>query len=87
MEDYFYLGNRKIGLNEKPLVIAEIGINHGGSLISAIKIAKAAIDSGAEVIKHQTHIPQDEMSSEAKKIIPGNAKQNIYKIISDCALK
>jgi N-acetylneuraminate synthase len=86
MEDYFYFGNRKIGLNEKPLVIAEIGINHGGSLISAIKIAKAAIDSGAEVIKHQTHIPHDEMSSEAKKIIPGHTKQNIYKIISDCAL-
>ena len=86
MKDYFYLGSRKIGLNEKPLVIAEIGINHGGSLISAIKIAKAAIDSGAEVIKHQTHIPHDEMSDEAKKIVPVHTKKNIYKIISECAL-
>ena len=37
-------------------LIAEIGINHGGSLEKAIKIADSAIKSGAEVVKHQTHI-------------------------------
>ena len=37
---------------------------------------------GAEIIKHQTHIPRDEMSSEAKNIIPVHTKENIYDIIS-----
>jgi N-acetylneuraminate synthase len=45
-----------------------------------------AIKCGAEVIKHQTHIPDDEMSLEAKKIIPVHTKKNIYDIIKKCAL-
>ena len=32
------IANRKIGPNEKPLVIAEIGINHGGSSDEAKQI-------------------------------------------------
>ena len=35
------------------LFIAEIGINHNGSLDAAVAIADAAIKSGAEIIKHQ----------------------------------
>ena len=82
----FEIGNRKVGLNYKPLVIAEIGINHGGSLIDAIKIADSAIRSGAEVIKHQTHIPDDEMSIEATKVKPGNADVSIYEVIANASL-
>jgi sialic acid synthase SpsE len=78
--------NRKIGAHEKPLVIVEIGINHEGSLETAIKMVNEAKKTGAEVIKHQTHIVDDEMSIEAKKIIPGNAEVSIYDIMSRCAL-
>lgn len=78
--------NRKIGLNEPPLVIAEIGINHNGDLQVAKQMVDAAFKSGAEVIKHQTHIIDDEMSKEAKKVIPGNANKSIYEIMSECAL-
>jgi N-acetylneuraminate synthase len=84
--DSFHIGDRLVGLAHPPLVIAEIGINHGGDLSVAIEMAKAAIDSGAEVIKHQTHIPEDEMSSEAKTVIPGNSDKSIYEIIEECAL-
>ena len=80
------IGNRFVGENYPPLVIAEIGINHGGSLSVAIEMAKAAIDAGAEVIKHQTHIPEDEMSEEAKSVVPGNSDKSIYEIIEECAL-
>jgi len=83
---YIEINKRKIGPDFMPLIIAEIGINHGGSLDRAIKIADAAIDSGAELIKHQTHVIEDEMSNEAKQIIPGNANQSIFDIISKCAL-
>lgn len=83
---YIELGSRKVGLNFKPLVIVEIGINHGGSLETAFAMVDAAYKSGAEVIKHQTHIVQDEMSAQAKKVIPGNASISIYDIMEQCAL-
>ena len=60
------IASRSIGNSFTPLVIAEMGINHGGSLKEAKKIANAAITAGAEVIKHQTHIIDDEMSKTAK---------------------
>ena len=75
-----------IGYNEPPLVIAEIGINHGGSIKEAFLLADAAINAGVEVIKHQTHIIEDEMSKEARKVIPGNSKNSIYEIMQQCAL-
>lgn len=82
----FKIANRWIGDNYPPLVIAEIGINHEGSLETAIQMADAAIDAGAEIIKHQTHIVEDEMSDEAKSVIPGNADVSIYEIMARCAL-
>ena len=82
----FIIENRFIGDNHPPVVIAEIGINHEGSLEAAIKIADAAINSGAEIIKHQTHIIEDEMSDEAKLVIPSHTKDSIYDIMKRCAL-
>ena len=78
--------NRLISKNQKPLIIPEMGINHSGSLEIAFKIVDAAKRAGAEIIKHQTHIPEDEMSLEAKKIKPANSNRNIYNIISETCL-
>lgn len=75
-----------VGDNHPPVVIAEIGINHEGSLDTAITMADAAIDVGAEIIKHQTHVVEDEMSDEARNVIPGNADVSIYEIMERCAL-
>lgn len=80
------IANRKIGYQHAPLVIAEIGINHEGSLDVAKEMVDAAVNSGAEVIKHQTHIVEDEMSSLAMKTIPGNSNQSIGEIMNRCAL-
>ncbi|MBK7354717.1 MAG: N-acetylneuraminate synthase family protein [Propionivibrio sp.] len=82
----FDIAGRLIGDDHPPIVIAEIGINHEGSIDTAIAMADAAIDSGAEIIKHQTHIIEDEMSNEAKLVIPGNADVSIYEIMGRCAL-
>jgi len=82
----FQIAGRWIGDNYSPIVVAEIGINHEGSLEAAIAMADAAIDAGAEIIKHQTHIIEDEMSNEAKLVIPGNAEISIYEIMARCAL-
>mgnify|MGYP006080320005 FL=1 len=78
--------NRLIGDSYKPLIIIELGINHNGNLRLAKQIIKEAKKSGAEIIKHQTHIPEDEMSIEAKKIVPGNANTNIYDLIKKCSI-
>ena len=80
------IAGRHIGLDFPPLVIAEIGINHEGSLMVAKEMVDAAKRAGAEMVKHQTHIVEDEMSSEAKAVIPGNAEVSIYEIMERCAL-
>jgi len=83
---FITIANRNIGLDFPPLVIAEIGINHEGSLEVAKQMVDAAHRAGAEVVKHQTHIVEDEMSGAAKKVIPGNADVSIYDIMDRCAL-
>ena len=82
----FKIGKIIIDENTPPIVIAEIGINHNGNLDRAISIADKAILSGAEIIKHQTHIVDEEMSEEAKRTTPGNSKLSIYEIIKKCTL-
>ena len=80
------IDNRVISLNSNPLIIPEIGINHKGNLNSAFKIVDAAKRAGAEIVKHQTHTINDEMSEEAKKIKPGNSRDNIFSIIKNNSL-
>lgn len=75
-----------IGDKYPPLVIAELGINHGGSLDIAIEMVDSAHRAGVEIIKHQTHVIDDEMSPAARNIIPGNATISIYEIMKKCAL-
>lgn len=86
MKPSFEIAGRKIGYNYPPLVIAEIGINHEGSLEVAKQMVDAAKRAGVEVIKHQTHIVDDEMSRAAKLTIPGNSSVSIYEIMKRCAL-
>ena len=83
---FIEIQGRKVGRDFPPLVIAEIGINHEGSLAVAKEMVDAAYRAGAEVVKHQTHIVEDEMSKAAKKVIPGNADVSIYEIMERCAL-
>jgi N-acetylneuraminate synthase len=86
MNPYIEIAGRKIGIDYPPLVIAEIGINHEGSLQVAKEMVDAAHRAGVEVVKHQTHIVEDEMSGAAKKVIPGNSDVSIYEIMERCAL-
>lgn len=82
----FKLGNIEIGIGCPPIVIPEIGINHGGSLETAKAMVDAVAENGAKLIKHQTHIVEDEMCKVARNVIPGNSTQSIYDVMSSCAL-
>jgi N-acetylneuraminate synthase len=75
-----------IASSSRPKIIAEIGINHGGSFDVAIKMAELAIESGADIVKTQLHIPFAEMSPEANKLIPGHCTKSIFKIMEECCL-
>ena len=80
------IGTRKIGPTEPPLVIAEIGINHGGDLSVAKEMVRLAALSGCECVKHQTHFVEDEMTEAAKSIFPPNADVSIWDVMQNCAL-
>lgn len=86
MNSKFQIDNITIGIGEVPLVIPEIGINHEGSLEVAKLMVDAACRAGARLIKHQTHVVDDEMTHAARQVIPGNSKDSIYDIMARCAL-
>jgi sialic acid synthase SpsE len=80
------IAGRRVGRAHVPLVVAEIGINHEGSLEAACQMVDAAARAGVEVVKHQTHVVNDEMSGAARTVIPGNADVSIYQIMERYAL-
>tara|TARA_B100000686_G_C16777654_1_gene969610 strand:+ start:852 stop:1889 length:1038 start_codon:yes stop_codon:yes gene_type:complete len=80
------IGKRDIGQAFDPIIIAEIGINHGGDIELAKNMVLAAYESGCECIKHQTHFVHDEMTPEAKSIYPPNADKSIWEVMEECAL-
>lgn len=86
MTNTFSIAGRQIGPDHPPLVIAEIGINHGGDLTVAKEMVRLAAAAGCEMIKHQTHILEDEMTDEAKSIFPPNADVSIWDVMARCAL-
>lgn len=78
--------SRKIGEKYAPFIIAEIGINHEGDIKKAKQMVLDAYNAGAECVKFQCHVIEDEMVPEAKKLIPGNASESIYEIMNRCSL-
>jgi len=84
MNNGFFLGSRKVGANCKPLVIAEIGINHEGDVKKAIKMIDDAYRVGCECVKFQAHVIDDEMIPN--NVVPGNTKETIWKIMDRCKL-
>ena len=76
---------RKIGEKFPVFVIAEAGINHNGSLSLAKKLVNMAKKAGADCIKFQTHITEEEMTKT--KILPGKiSKKPLWDIIKNCEL-
>jgi len=80
------IGDRIINDTSKPFVIAEVGINHEGSMDKAMKMIYDAYYAGCECVKFQCHIAKEEMTDEAKDIVPSNAEKSIFDIIDRCSL-
>jgi N-acetylneuraminate synthase len=84
MATEFKLADRPVGSNHPPLVIAEIGINHEGDYEKAIRMVDDAYAAGCECVKFQSHVIEDEMIPN--DVIPGNATESIWDIMTRCAL-
>ena len=84
MTNTFTINGRKIGPQYPPFVIPEIGINHEGNFEKAQKMIQDAHDSGAECVKFQCHVIEDEMIPN--DVIPANADESIWDIMKRCAL-
>ena len=81
----FMIANRAVGDNEPPLVIAEVGINHEGQFDKAIQLVDAAATAGAELIKFQCHITEEEMIPT--DMTPGDiSTEGLWDIIKRCEL-
>ncbi|MDP3791590.1 MAG: N-acetylneuraminate synthase family protein [Candidatus Omnitrophota bacterium] len=78
------IAGRRIGEDYPPLVIAEIGINHEGSVAKARKMVDDAVAAGCECVKFQAHVIEDEMIYNG--VVPANAKESIWNIMVRCAL-
>ena len=83
MKSRIKIGERFVGEDYEPLVIAEIGINHEGDFEKAKKMVKDANESGAECVKFQCHIIEDEMIEN--DVIPPNAKESIWNMMKRCS--
>src|SRR5882672_10416146 len=71
-------------------IIAEIGVNHDGSIEKAFKLAEAAVRAGANVVKTQLSVPEKETSlfhaREHAEMIAGVilTREVIIKLASYC---
>lgn len=52
------IGRRKIGEGQPVYIIAEIGINHNGSIDIARQLIRGAKKSGADAVKFQKRVPE-----------------------------
>ena len=81
------IGNREIGRQKTPFVIAEMSGNHNQSLECALEIIEAAAKSGAHALKIQTYTPDtmtidlDEREfhiSDSKSLWVGTSLYKLY---------
>jgi sialic acid synthase SpsE len=66
------IGSVKIGDGCKPITIAEAAVEHLGSINVAMRMADSAKDMGADFIKFQMHIPEEEMIPNVIKFWGGS---------------
>ena len=81
----FQIGDRLIGEEFPPFVMAEVGINHEGDFEKALQMVDAASVAGADCVKFQCHITEAEMIPT--DMTPGKiSEERLWDIIKRCEL-
>ncbi len=73
------IGKIKIGLNNKPCIIAEISGNHNQKLQNALRLVKMAADAGADMVKLQTYTPETITLKSSRKEFLIKDKKSLWK--------
>ncbi len=81
----FKIGSNWIGENEPTYIIAEAGDNHMGSVETAKKMALLAKLAGANAVKYQHHLPDEEMMPDTP--MSSNMNEPLYDFLVRNALK
>ena len=63
------IGNRPVGERQPAYIIAEVGINHNGSLDLAKKLIDAAVLSGCNAVKFQKRTPELCVPKEQRNVV------------------
>ena len=63
---FFKIKNKKIGQNNPTFIIAEIGLNHNGSVTQCAKLIDQAKLAGADAVKLQVADPEESYARNTK---------------------
>ena len=85
MENLIKIGNKEIGDNKPCFIIAEACDNHLGSTKIAKEMVLKAFKFGADAIKFQHHIPDEEMIKDEMKM-SDNFDMHLYDFLKRYAL-
>lgn len=79
----FSIGNHQLGRDGDLFIIAEIGLSHDGSLGTAIALVDAAVRCGADAVKFQTHLADQESTERERFRVPvfpqDNTRQDYWR--------
>lgn len=65
--DQFPIGDRFIGDDHRPFIIAEAGANHDGRLDRGKRLVEEAVASGANAVKFQNYTAEKLVTRTASK--------------------
>jgi N-acetylneuraminate synthase/N,N'-diacetyllegionaminate synthase len=80
------LGDRSIGSGADVFVIAEIGINHNGSVDEAAKLIDAAADCGADAVKFQSFRADQLLIRSRDRYAQQDGAESAYDLLRRCEL-
>jgi sialic acid synthase SpsE len=61
----FEIAGQQVGSDAPLFVVAELGLNHGGSVEHALELVDAAAEAGANAVKLQTFVAEDLVAPDA----------------------
>jgi N,N'-diacetyllegionaminate synthase len=81
------IGQRVIGSGSRVFVVAEIGINHDGSVSQAERLIDAAAESGADAVKFQSYrVDRLLISSRDRYAQQADGSESAYQMLRRCEL-
>ena len=80
------LGGRIVGSGTGVFVIAEIGINHNGSVREAEKLIDAAVDCGADAVKCQSFRADRLLICSRDRYVQQDGEESAYDLLRRCEL-